>query len=450
MVKDWVTSNAGARGDCSLLHLVARAESVMTMKGSSGITAVGGPRTKPVSIGVVGAGGYAGVICDQLLAGMREYGTPVRLQHVCEPDAARHRRKIALLRTAGVNVFDRVEDLLSTDIDAVWLPLPIDLHREYTEMALRAGKAVMCEKPAAGSVQDVDAMIAARDRSGRAVAVGFQDLYDPLMLEVKRKILAGAIGRVRSASVWGCWPRDERYFQRSSWAGALQREGVWVLDSPANNAMAHYINLVLFLLGAEERTSVTPTSVEAELYRVNPIENYDTCSLRYDLPGDVPFLVLMTHACPESCGPTVEIVGERGRVRFVNQRQIEVTGDGRPRKVSSLEQLHANMQRGFASWVHGVERENAAVATLEMARCHTVAVNGASEASAVATVPSGFVTVSPVGDGKVLRSVKGIADVFATCAGRGEMLSECGLVKWAAKGGSKDLRGYNHFVGPKK
>jgi predicted dehydrogenase len=224
---------------------------------------------------------------------------------------------------------------------------------------------------------------------------------------------------------------------------------VWVVDSPANNAMAHYINIVLFLLGADERGSVTPVGVEAELYRVNPIENYDTCSMRYELPGGVPFLVLMTHACAESCGPTIEIRGEQGTVRLLHGRQIEVSGEGRARRASTLEELHANMQRGLARWVRGKESSEAAVATLEVARAHTVAVNGASEAAAVVTVPAAFVKVTAVGDGKVLRSLEGIERVFERCAAEGTMLGESGLVPWAGAAGKMCLRDYRHFSGPK-
>ena len=189
-------------------------------------------------------------------------------------------------------------------------------------------------------------------------------------------------------------------------------------------------------------------AVEAELYRVNPIENFDTCSMRYELDGGVKFLVLMTHACAEGCGPTIEIRGERGGVRYRHGRLIEVTGE-RSRKVSTLEQLHTNMQKGFVRCVRGEESESAAVATLEVARAHTVALNGASEAAGVVSVPREFVRETAVAEGKVLRSLEGIDDVFRKCEAGGMMLHESGLVPWSVGGGRKDLRGYRQFGGPK-
>ncbi len=411
---------------------------------------VSGRRTKAMRFGVVGIGGYAGVICEQLLAGAREEDAAVEFVCACDPEPARHGETVAALRDGGVRIFRDVEELLKSDIEAVWLPLPIDLHRPYTELALRAGKAVMVEKPAAGCVQDVDAMIAARDRAGLPVAVGFQDIYDPQTLELKRRILRGEIGKVASAAVMACWPRNERYYRRTDWAGARKRNGAWVLDSPANNAMAHFINLVLYLLGDRPDESAEPAAVEAELYRVNPIENYDTCSLRVKVnraDGAVPIVVLMTHACAESAGPVVEIHGERGTLRVTHMRQIELNGEVQMRRAITLREVHGFMQRSFAAWVRG---EESTVATLEVARAHTVVVNGASEAAKVRTIAHEHVISEPVGGGNVLRSLPGIEMAFAKCAAEGKMLHELRQFGWTVAAGKKDLRGYREFGGIKE
>lgn len=272
----------------------------------------------PVTFGTAGLGGYAGVICRLLLElstrKPRGGSAPaVTLAAVCEPDMEAHADLVDELRARGIAVIRRWEDLLDRPVEAVWLPLPIPLHRPYTEQALAAGKAVLCEKPAAGCVQDLDAMRAARDNAGLPVAIGFQDIYRPSTLTLKRALLDGRIGPVRSATLTACWPRDSRYYARSAWAGRQQQDGVWVMDRPAGNALAHYLNLALFLLGAHPNEAASPVSVEAELYRVNPIENYDTCGLRLWTEANVP---LFTHACRESRNPRLVIQGERGTVIY--------------------------------------------------------------------------------------------------------------------------------------
>src|SRR5688572_1839190 len=131
----------------------------------------------PVRFGLTGLGGYAGYVCDRILSDARSDHPAARLVAVCELEPERFGRRVEDLRVAGISVVRDFAELLSRDIEAVWLPLPIDLHFPYTEAALNAGKAVLCEKPAAGCVDDVDRMIAARDRTGLPVAIGFQDMY---------------------------------------------------------------------------------------------------------------------------------------------------------------------------------------------------------------------------------------------------------------------------------
>jgi hypothetical protein len=60
------------------------------------------------------------------------------------------------------------------------------------------------------------------------------------------------------------------------------------MDSPASNALAHFLHLSLFFLGAGFHESAQPTSVSAELYRANRIENYDTCNLQFTVTPNVP------------------------------------------------------------------------------------------------------------------------------------------------------------------
>lgn len=60
---------------------------------------------------------------------------------------------------AGVKIFDNVDDLLKEAIDVVIISVPNPLHREITEKAARAGKHIICEKPAAMSVAEFDEMV---------------------------------------------------------------------------------------------------------------------------------------------------------------------------------------------------------------------------------------------------------------------------------------------------
>ena len=97
-------------------------------------------------------------------------------------------------------VFDDYESLLeSTEIDAVYVPLPNSMHVEWTVKALEAGKHVLCEKPfslaAAGARRAVET---ARERD-LALMEGFMYRFHPQTTRLAEILRSGAIGEVRHA-----------------------------------------------------------------------------------------------------------------------------------------------------------------------------------------------------------------------------------------------------------
>lgn len=383
----------------------------------------------PITIGIIGLGGYAGTIRNEVLADMARPNPSMKLVAACDVDLAPHAAIVEELRGRGIQVVQGADAMLALPMDAAAIPLPIDLHRSMTEKALAAGKAVLCEKPAAGSLADVDGMIAARDRAGRPVVIGFQDIYHPATIALKRRLLAGEIGRVRSASVMACWPRTRTYYSRAAWAGCKQRNGVWVLDSPLNNAAAHYANALLFLLGAAPYESARTVSLEAELYRAQAIENYDTVSVRAKLAGDVPMLVLLTHACQQRLDPVMTIHGEKGTLTLFGAERAEWKIGGRIEVVDRMNPRPHMIQR-FAALVRG-EADERAVATLEVARAHSTIVWHASQAAEVVDVPAAFVREADAGTPSARSAITGIEDAFTRCAAEQKMLHESGLVPWS-------------------
>jgi len=321
------------------------------------------------------------------------------------------------------------------------------LHRGFTEAALAAGKAVLCEKPAAGSIDDVDAMIAARDAARLPVGIGFQDVYQPGVHELKRRILRGDFGVVLSASVLGCWPRGDRYYRRNTWAGKIRRNGRWVLDSPANNALSHYIHLALFQLGSTQHSSAVPVEVEAELYRANRIENYDTCSLRLTFDGGSHALIGLTHACANNMEPEVLIRTERARIRYTPARRIEIRTEAVTESIQLLRNPHSAMFETMHTWIRdGVD--SAPGGTMEMARAHTVAINAASQAAPIVEIPAEFIEPTVDERGAPLTTVRGLVEALHASIREGRMLHESGLVSWTLQAREVDARGYAHFEGP--
>ena len=84
-----------------------------------------------------------------------------------------------------------------TAVDVVYISLPNSLHAEWTVRALEAGKHVLCEKPLALSVEDVDRIEAAARRSGRIAAEGFMYRHHPLTHAVHTVVKSGRLGAIR-------------------------------------------------------------------------------------------------------------------------------------------------------------------------------------------------------------------------------------------------------------
>ena len=96
------------------------------------------------------------------------------------------------------HAFDSYEAMLaSPTIDVVYISLPNSLHAEWTVKALRAGKHVLCEKPFATTLADVDRMILAQSETGMIMSEAFMYRHHPQTLKVQELIKSGAIGEVR-------------------------------------------------------------------------------------------------------------------------------------------------------------------------------------------------------------------------------------------------------------
>jgi len=406
----------------------------------------------PVATAVVGMGGYAARILDLLLRQEGSPDHPPRVVAVTSSAPQRHPELAARLQAHGVAIAPSFEALLARqDVEAVWLPVPIDLHLPFLRQALAAGKPVLCEKPVAGCVDDCDRMIEIRDAQPLPVAIGYQDIYEPSTTSLKRHILAGELGAITSVTLHGVWPRDSLYYGRADWSGRLRRNGVWVLDSPVQNALNHFLNLTLFLLGPTPAESALPVAVEAELYRANDIENYDTASLRLRLDSGTTFLVLVTHAAQRTIHPVIRLSGESGWAEWRFDGDITLQRNGRPPETishPSAELARAAMVARFNRLVRGAADPDRAVATLETARAPLIAVNGTSEAAPVHQIPADLISVVEGAAGATTRVVAGIEDLISRRAADGLMFHESGLAHWTAPAGGRDLAGYDHFAGP--
>lgn len=83
------------------------------------------------------------------------------------------------------------------DVQAIYIPLPNALHREWTIRCAESGKHVLCEKPLALSPAECDEMIAACRQHRVLLMEAFMDRFHPRTEDVARLVRAGELGEVR-------------------------------------------------------------------------------------------------------------------------------------------------------------------------------------------------------------------------------------------------------------
>jgi predicted dehydrogenase len=90
------------------------------------------------------------------------------------------------------------EVLDQPDIDAVYIPLPIAHHAEWTIKAVRAGKHVLCEKVLCCNQDEARAVQKAARETGKVVLEAFHWQFHPVNHVLRTLINSGKFGRMKS------------------------------------------------------------------------------------------------------------------------------------------------------------------------------------------------------------------------------------------------------------
>ena len=180
----------------------------------------------------------------------------------------------AEVETLGIATSDSIEAALADGIDLVDICLPPHLHAPVALRALAAGKHVICEKPLATSLHDVDRIVAAAQQAGRHVFPVFQYRFGPAFDQLAALRDAGLTGQPIAAALETHWSRSADYYSvpwRGTWEG---EQGGAVLGHAihAHDLMCHW-------MGPVRRLTATLGT------RANPIEVDDTAAISFELDG---------------------------------------------------------------------------------------------------------------------------------------------------------------------
>jgi xylose dehydrogenase (NAD/NADP) len=149
------------------------------------------PEFSPVRYGVLGAANIARSFASGL-AGSK-VATVASVASRSADKAAAFAREMGIPRSHGS--YDAL--LADPEIDAIYNPLPNDLHAEWTIKAAAAGKHVLCEKPLSVGAADAQAMFDAGRRYGVHVVEAYPYMSQPQTLRVRALLAEGAIGKIQ-------------------------------------------------------------------------------------------------------------------------------------------------------------------------------------------------------------------------------------------------------------
>jgi predicted dehydrogenase len=288
-------------------------------------------------------------------------------------------------------------------------------------------------------------MAEAERQSGKYVAIGYQWSFTPTIQALKRDIMAGVFGRPKWFKTCILWPRLASYYQRNRWAGRITSDsGEWVLDSPANNAMAHYLHNALFILGDTPTTSARAVSVQAELYRANPIENYDAAALRVLTEGGVEVLFYGAHPVSKETHPVFCLELEDATIEYNANHHHGVIArltDGSVRKYGSPDEEWEKLWQTVNAIRTGVP----VACGIDAASAHTLCINGAQESTEITAIPHELIRQESRGDADTLTWAFGLHEIFTQSYDRGCLPSEIGVYPWTRGGKVVNLLNYGHF-----
>ncbi|MDO3411696.1 Gfo/Idh/MocA family oxidoreductase [Saccharibacillus sp. CPCC 101409] len=184
--------------------------------------------------------GTAGIAMGSLIPAIKESerGTVAAIASRSADKARRAAEQAGIPRSCG-----SYEELLADpEIDAVYIPLPNHLHKEWTIKAAQAGKHVLCEKPAALNAQETREMLEACERHGVLFSEAFMYRYGGKHQRLREILDSGEIGEIRAMHgvFTYCTPDDTGNvrFDRAKGGGSIYDIGVYPFSAARMIAQA--------------------------------------------------------------------------------------------------------------------------------------------------------------------------------------------------------------------
>ncbi|MFC1717151.1 Gfo/Idh/MocA family protein [Candidatus Poribacteria bacterium] len=399
---------------------------------------------KPFTIALVGLSGYGSNHVNRFLDASEDQNIQIVAAVDVNPDRC---RRLQELKDAGAKLYSSLDEFYGSigRADLVVIATPIHFHAPQTIQALGNGSSVLCEKPATATVQDAIRMAEAADEAGKFVAIGYQWSFSKTIQAVKRDVMDGVFGKPICLKSFMSWPRPASYYTQRHWAAKIKSEdGDWILDSPVHNATAHYLHNCFYILGKTTETSAAPADVQAELYRANPIENYDTAVLRAHTEDGVEILHFVSHVVPSDIGPVVSYKFEEATLTHERSGSNVFVARFKDGSIKNYGSPDDGGSEKCWSTVAAAREGKQPLCDVRAAMSELLCVNGAQESSEVVNFPDSLIRKQGP-DENPQTIVNGLQAILVQCFSEGILPHEHGGVQWSRESEVISLKDYEHF-----
>lgn len=288
----------------------------------------------PLRIGVLGV---AHMHCWSYVA-IFKGSTTATMVGFYEPDDA---LADAFAAGTGTRRFTSRDELLA-QVEAVCVCSENAHHRKYVMAALDRGLPALCEKPLATTLEDAEAMVAAAEAKGIALMTAFPCRFSPAFQQLKAKITAGAIGRLKALRTTNRGRCPFGWFVETEKSG-----GGAMIDHTV-----HVADLLLDLLGEE------PARVEAKIgNQIHEQKWEDTAMLTLDYDSGLFATLDSSWSRPSNFKTwgdvTIEAIGDEGvlSMNLFGETLLAYRGGDRFGQVGYGADLDRMMAEEFASAV---------------------------------------------------------------------------------------------------
>ena len=218
---------------------------------------------------------------------------------------------VELAKSVGAEVAS-VEDIIkSKNVDAVLIATPTDTHADYIELAARAGKAILCEKPVSLSVARIEKCLKVVEKTKAKLMIGFNRRFDPNFANLEQRIRRGDIGAVELVTVISRdpGPPPVDYIKRS---GGLYRD-----------MMIHDFDMARFLVG-EEFVVVQALGASLVDKEIGKAGDVDTASVQMQTASGKICVITNSRRATYGYDQRMEVHGAKGMLRAGNVHNTTV------------------------------------------------------------------------------------------------------------------------------